>query len=55
MVKQRQTALSAHRTSPDATDLSYGAARRRFSPQFEAEFIRARLWDNRTLFPAPCW
>jgi len=54
MVTQRQTDLSAHRTSPDAADLRHGAARGRFSPQFEAEFIRARLWDNRTLIRVVC-
>ncbi len=54
MVKRLQTDLGAHRTSPDAADVRLGAASCKFTPEFEAEFVRARLWDNRTLIRVVC-
>ena len=54
MVTRFQTDLGACRTSPDAVDLRNGAAGCTFSPAFEAEFVRARLWDNRTLIRVVC-
>ncbi len=49
-----QTSLRTYRNSPDGGALRHGTVNRTFSPEFEAEFIRARLRDNRTLIRVVC-
>jgi diguanylate cyclase (GGDEF)-like protein len=45
---------SAFPNSPYAAELERGAASHRFSPMFEAQYIRARLAGNRTLIRVAC-
>jgi diguanylate cyclase (GGDEF)-like protein len=54
MVTRLQTDLGAYRTSQEAAELLNGTARHTLSPELEAEFVRARLWDNRTLIRVVC-
>jgi diguanylate cyclase (GGDEF)-like protein len=54
MVAPRGPNLSAFPNSPYAAELQRGAASRRFSPKFEAEYVRAHLLGNRTLVRAAC-
>ncbi len=54
MVAWPKTDPGACRSAPDAAKLQDGTANSTFSPEFEAEFVRARLWDNRTLIRVVC-
>ncbi len=54
MVAPPQVDPAANRMSPNAAELRHGTANCTFSPEFEAEFVRARLWDNRTLIRVVC-
>jgi diguanylate cyclase (GGDEF)-like protein len=54
MVARPRTELGAYPTSPDAAELRHGTASCTLSPELEAEFVRARLWDNRTLIRVAC-
>ncbi|HUG72275.1 MAG TPA: diguanylate cyclase [Steroidobacteraceae bacterium] len=49
-----RSGLSVLPNSPYAAELERAAARQRFSPQFEAQYLRARLQGIRTLIRAAC-
>jgi diguanylate cyclase (GGDEF)-like protein len=49
-----RSGLSVLPNSPYAAELERAAARQRFSPQFEAQYLRARLHGHRTLIRAAC-
>ncbi|HET6628466.1 MAG TPA: diguanylate cyclase [Woeseiaceae bacterium] len=54
MIKVPRPELSAIPDSPYAAELQRNQANPRFSPELEAEYVRARLMDNRTLIRAAC-
>jgi diguanylate cyclase (GGDEF)-like protein len=54
MVAWPQTHPVACRSAPDAAELRNGTASCTFSREIEAEFVRARLRDNRTLIRVVC-
>lgn len=54
MVSLRSPDVSAFPESPYAAALRNGREGLRFDPELEAEYCRARLWDNRTLIRAAC-
>jgi diguanylate cyclase (GGDEF)-like protein len=52
MVSMPRTDLATFSSSPYAAELQRGAGSRPFSPEIEAEYVRAHLRDNRTLIRA---
>jgi diguanylate cyclase (GGDEF)-like protein len=54
MIKVPRPELSAIPDSPYAAELQRNRPNARFSPDLEAEYVRARLMDNRTLIRAAC-